>query len=116
MREILCESCGHDVAEIVVCFTSGTRRTERNLCRRCARDSERILFGDGELLIADTLELLATERQTPAAERDRTKVCPNCGNTVDDVLESGVAGCPTCYKVLRSAIDLAIDRWHGGKS
>lgn len=114
MRPKLCESCRREPARFSVCRVSKSgRREERNLCEACARDSERILFGDRGLLVTECLQALVIERSSVEGEQNRTKVCPDCGNTVNVIEESGDVGCAMCYTVFRTEIDRVIRALHG---
>jgi len=110
-----CESCGSPrrVEFVVYRASKAGRRAERRLCETCARDSERILFGDSGLLLTDLLKALATECSVSENEQDRTKVCPSCGNTVDEVEQGGMVGCSMCYTVFRAEVDRVIRELHG---
>jgi len=115
MRAGYCESCGPPRrAEFVICRVSKAgRRAERRLCETCAGNSERILFGDSGLLLTDALKTLATECSASENERNRTKVCPVCGNTIDEVEQGGMVGCSTCYTVFKAEVDRVIRELHG---
>jgi protein arginine kinase activator len=114
MRKSFCELCGPPRrAEFTVCKISDAgRREERNLCGQCAKDAERILFGDSRLPLTDLLNVLVLERSGSESDSDRTKVCPSCGNSVQRVLEAGEVGCSTCYSVFRKEIDEVVRAMH----
>ena len=110
----LCESCRRRSAEFTVCRVSGTgQRAERRLCETCTRDSERILFGDRGLPLTDLLKALVIEPSVSEGRENRTKVCPSCGNTVDEITGAGMVGCAVCYMVFREEIDQVICQLHG---
>lgn len=115
MRKGFCELCGPPRrAEFTVCKVSEAgRREERNLCGICARDAERIVFGDSRLPLADLLRVLVLEKSRQDSELDRTKVCPACSNTEQEVREAGVMGCSVCYSVFREEIEDVIRQLHG---
>ena len=115
MRKGFCELCGPPRrAEFAVCRASaGGRRAERSLCETCARDAERIIFGAGGLPLTDLLKVLILERPASGNEENRTKVCPSCGNSADEVKEAGAVGCPMCYSVFRDEIAEVIRKLHG---
>ena len=115
MRKGFCELCGPPRrAEFAVCRASaGGRRAERSLCETCTRNVERIIFGAGGLPLTDLLKVLILERPASGNEQNRTKVCPSCGNTADEVKEAGAVGCPTCYSVFRDEIGKVIRKLHG---
>ena len=108
----LCESCRHEPAEFTVCrISAGRASDERLLCSRCARDNERVLFGDRGLSLVELLE----ERLSGGSdgEPSRTKVCPGCGNALDETKQSGMLGCSMCYVAFREEIKPMITELHG---
>jgi protein-arginine kinase activator protein McsA len=70
-------------------------------------------MGDSGLPLADLLETLVIERSVAQSEQNRTKVCPNCGNTVDGVEQAGEVGCSVCYMVFAKEIDRVVRELHG---
>ena len=110
---MVCAVCGRPADCLVYRESSGGRREESQLCWPCARNRERILCGDGRLMASDVLLALIENRLVSAESRNRTKVCPVCGNTADGVLESGVVGCSECYEVFRDEIKQIVRDLHG---
>lgn len=106
MRSGVCESCGLKPAELVVCVTRADGRgCERRLCGRCARDAERIMFGDSSLLSSELLQASQCEEAGMPGGANAMKVCPECGNTASEVERAGIMGCSTCYEVFRGEIE-----------
>lgn len=113
-RSRLCESCGCEPAEFVVYRLSVTsRRAERNLCEACARQQERILFGNSGLSLTDLVRVLSAGCSASQGANNRTKVCPYCGNTQDEVEQAGMVGCSMCYIVFEAEVDRVIRFLHG---
>ena len=108
-----CEWCGKEAQYKVFIASKNDRRDEQDLCEACARDSERVLFGDSGLPMPDLLKALVLERSTSESERDRTKECPRCGNTREELAESAMVGCSVCYMVFRDEIDRLVRELHG---
>lgn len=109
-----CESCGKKPAEFTVYRVSDAGcGAERNLCGTCARDYEKIYFGSGSLLLTDMIQTIESDHSGSMVKCNRTKVCPKCGNTIEEVIESGVLGCSDCYEVFRSEVDCVIRELHG---
>ena len=115
MRKGFCEVCGPPrKAEFTVSRVSEAgRRAERSLCGRCAKDAERIIFGDSRFPLTDLLAALVPRGPVAELGADRTKVCPSCGNTEQEVTETGTVGCTTCYSVFRDEIAEVIRKLHG---
>lgn len=114
MRAGLCELCGQRQAEFVVCKVSGDRRRdERRLCAKCTGDRERIIYGNSGLLLSELLGIRISKLSASNKEQNRTKVCPNCGNTIENAKQTGMLGCPTCYIVFEEEITPIISELHG---
>ena len=115
MRKGFCEVCGPPrKAEFTVSRVSEAgRRAERSLCGRCANDAERIIFGDSRFPLTDLFAALVPRGPAAGIGVDRTKVCPSCGNTEQEVTETGTVGCTTCYSVFRDEIAGVIQKLHG---
>lgn len=49
-------------------------------------------------------------------ERDSSEqeICPKCGTSVNEILETGFVGCEKCYEL--SQIKKAVDRMFGGRT
>ena len=41
------------------------------------------------------------------------EICPKCGTSVDEILETGFVGCEKCYELPK--IKMAVDKMFGGK-
>lgn len=115
MRKQFCDECGppRQAKYSVFRVSKAGRRAERMLCETCALNAERILYGDSGLPLTEMLDVLATGKPVARDEPDRTKVCPECGNTVDEVVEAGEVGCSTCYLVFREQVEQVIRKLHG---
>lgn len=110
-----CEWCGKPAEYRVFIASEKGRQGERVLCEACARDSERILFGDSGLPMPDLLKALVLERLFSEIETDRPERsgCPRCGNTMQELAESAMVGCSVCYMVFRDEVDRLIRELHG---
>ena len=117
MREgtIKCEWCGKEAQYRVFIASKNDRRDERVLCEACARDSERVLFGDSGLPMPDLLKALVLESSVSESEGNRSERsgCPQCGNTREELAESGMLGCSVCYMVFREEVDRLVSELHG---
>jgi protein arginine kinase activator len=109
----LCELCGCEPAEFVVrLVTEISQGAEQNLCESCAVNRERILFGSSRLPLTALVKTLAARVESPENDDNRTKVCPFCGNTADEVERAGIVGCSTCYAVFQAEVDRVIRILH----
>lgn len=110
-----CEWCGKEAQYKVFTASKNDRQDERILCEACAGDCERILFGDSGLPMPDLLKALVLERSASERERNRPERsgCPRCGNTRDELAQSGMVGCSVCYMVFRDEVDRLVRELHG---
>lgn len=114
MQARLCESCRSRPAEFTVSrVVGGQTRQERRLCAGCAANSERVRFGDKGLLLTELVQSILAEDSLADNGSERTKVCPGCGNTLDEARETGMLGCCMCYVVFRDEVDDLISELHG---
>ncbi len=113
MRPRLCESCRSRPAEYAVSrVVGGHTRQESRLCASCAANSERIRFGDRGLLLTDLVQSMLADASLADDGANRTKVCPGCGNTLDETRETGMLGCSMCYVVFRDEVHALIAELH----
>lgn len=114
MRAGLCELCRKRQAEFVVCKISGNeRREERQLCAKCTGDREKIIYGNSGLLLTELVNIHLSKLSASSKEQNRTKVCPNCGNTIENTRQTGMVGCPTCYIIFEEEVGAIIAELHG---
>lgn len=114
MRNGFCGSCGKRPAEFTFSrVLSSGRCFEQDLCETCCTDIERIRLGDCGLMPTHLLKTFESKESFSEIKESRTKICPNCGNTVDEVREAGVLGCAECYAVFRDEVDRVIRQLHG---
>jgi len=113
MRAKLCEACRVRPAEFVVCRYSGNRRRkERQLCEICAKDVERLACGNSGISLVELLESRISKTHVSQGV-NRTKVCPACGNSIEETRQTGALGCSMCYVVFREEIEPLIAELHG---
>ena len=43
-----------------------------------------------------------------------SKICSNCGTSVDEIMSTGFVGCAQCYKL--PDVEAAVDKMFGGKT
>lgn len=100
---MLCERCKIREANIKYTEIINGVKTEHNLCSHCAREMD---FGqyaailDGEFPLGKLLSgLLGLEDDEEETDVRGKVVCPTCGTSFDDFVESSRFGCPDCYGV-----------------
>ena len=110
--QLVCDLCGKTAEFRVSPAPEVGGHAGQNLCRRCAEDLERTPHGRS----APSTDLL-NDLETPTAptrpnEDMRTSVCPVCGNSVIEVTEAAVVGCPSCYEVFHEEVQAMVRRLH----
>lgn len=114
MAARLCESCRGNPAEFAVSrVVGGQTREERRLCATCAANGERVRFGDKGLTLTDLVQSMLAEDSFAHEVVSRTKVCPGCGNTIEQTRNTGELGCCMCYVVFRDEVNDLIAELHG---
>ena len=100
---MLCEKCKIREANIKYTEIINGVKTEHNLCSHCAREMD---FGqytamlDGEFPLGQLLSgLLGLEEDEEENDARSRVVCPTCGTSFDEFVDSSRFGCPDCYGV-----------------
>lgn len=109
--ERTCDCCPNPavVHEIVV---KDGLKAEVHLCTEHAQERGFILpTAHGPTLI--TAKLLAQSR---AAAPKQPKACASCGMTMAQVRETGLVGCPLCYRSFETELGAIIERAQAGAS
>lgn len=105
---MLCEKCGTRTVTTHVKTIVNGKLEEFSLCSQCAKD-----MGYGSLMNYFNLEsVLGTLALNTKFQEDRI-ICPKCGATIDDIINTGKVGCENCYKVFASKLNPTIQRIHG---
>lgn len=124
---MLCDDCGRNKAVIHIVQAGAGKRVEKNLCEECAAKYNEFLvpFGKRDMSVNDFLKGVfgAREEKEKEAERsarveaEQTKlVCPNCGMSYPDFLQTGRIGCSVCYEVFRHQLEPILRRIHGSSA
>ena len=119
-----CEICHKNDAKKAIRLTEGGKEKELYVCKECAdkqakRQSGRnggsrrsgwlpdiddqfdpFLdgFGDDDLPFPrEPPDFREMDRPRHRTLADDTPPCPNCGTTAEDILNTGLVGCPQCY-------------------
>lgn len=113
-----CEQCDSEATVHELRVVNG-RRVERHLCEQCARN-EGIALQVG-MTVPELIEKMVEQAAQPAAESARPKVesarsgaCAICGTTYHEFRQSGLLGCPECYRVFEGQLGPLIERAHEG--
>lgn len=117
---MLCEIC--KVREATIKYTEIINgvKTEHNLCSHCAKEMD---FGqysallDGEFPLGKLLSgLLGLEDDEEETDVRGRVVCPTCGTSFDDFVESSRFGCADCYGVFDLFINDKMKQLQGSES
>lgn len=106
---MLCRNCGRNDATIHLKRIINGEATEINLCSVCGKA---LGITDGFpvfLPVSGFSGSLFSERgyvQTGV-------VCEKCGFTFDDIVRTGMPGCPECYRVFGDKLASAVRKIHG---
>lgn len=101
---MLCDECKKNEATVHTISKINGVTTERHLCAECNKKymapmMKLSTIGD---LFSNFTGLLEPKREGI--------ICPKCGTTSDDFLETGYVGCPNCYKEFAPVIMPAIQK------
>jgi protein arginine kinase activator len=115
-----CDQCESEATVHELRVVSG-KRVERHLCEKCARE-QGIAIQQGMSvpeLIEKMLEQSVQSAQPPstkAAKPEPTKAaaCTECGTTYTEFRQSGLLGCPECYKCFEAQLGPLLERAHEG--
>lgn len=113
-----CHICGEREATVHYIEIIEGKKTSQWLCHECA-DREGITPSDAVTLAHGGLESFLGEMlKFGPAERERARpatgpVCPACGYEYRRLQESGMLGCPDCYRAFHPQLLPMLRRFHG---
>lgn len=102
---MLCEKCGLKEAQLTVIEVVSGHRHSHELCEICA---EELSLGLGEQSEPIGKQGIAIEEDDSTQTQVTTKkrvikelICPGCGLTYEEFLNTAKFGCPECYKAFK---------------
>src|ERR1043165_5580736 len=116
-----CEQCESEATVHELRVVNG-KRVERHLCEKCARD-QGIAVQQGMSvpeLIEKMLEQSVQSAQpapapkVPKADPAKATSCSECGTTYPEFRQTGLLGCPACYKAFEPQLGPLLERAHEG--
>ena len=126
---MLCEKCKKNEATVFYRESVNGKEKSLSLCAKCAEEAKKKgeledVFGNNGFLNAgffdDTFSgadklfgSLFGMRELPGRTRDKVRKCSLCGSTFSDLVSSGKAGCPECYRTFAEELKPTISRIHG---
>jgi len=100
---MLCEQCKKREATVKYVEVVNGVKTEHNLCGVCASQLDIGPFSavfEGEISLASLLSGLLGIQDTEKRDgRYAEVICPNCGTTYENFVETSRFGCADCYSV-----------------
>ncbi len=110
---MLCQNCGKYEATTHVKRIINGESAEAHLCIDCAKAlGYTDVFGGFGNTFGDLLGSFFNEPQV-ATLSSRTVRCEKCGNTFNDIVNSGKIGCADCYTTFYDKLLPSLQRIHG---
>ena len=110
---MLCQNCGKYEATTHVKRIINGESAEAHLCSDCAKAlGYNDVFGGFGNTFGDLLGSFFGEPQVGAIS-SRTLRCEKCGNTFNDIVNSGKIGCADCYTTFYDKLLPSLQRIHG---
>lgn len=110
---MLCQNCGKYEATTHVKRIINGETAEAHLCSDCANAlGYTDVFGGFSDTFSDLLGSFFGE-PTVSALSSRTVRCEKCGNTFNDIVNSGKIGCADCYSTFYDKLLPSLQRIHG---
>ena len=110
-----CDRCDKEATVHEVTVRAG-QRVERHLCEHCAREQGIAVQTHTPItqllsqVIAAQAAGLAPEQTTAGAPT----ACPSCGITHAQFRQTGLLGCPDCYRAFENQLGPLLERAHEG--
>ncbi len=110
---MLCQNCGKYEATTHVKRIVNGEAAEAHLCGDCAKAlGYNDVFGGFGSVFGDLLGSFFGESQVGSIS-SRTLRCEKCGNTFNDIVNSGKLGCADCYTTFYDKLLPSLQRIHG---
>ena len=110
-----CELCGEEKATMHLLRVVDGAVTHTHLCPDCAQSIAEQTDGLALVLAVPSVFRRLTQgvvdtgaTETPPSQ-DEDKFCGVCGTTLTDFQESGMVGCPKCYRVFSDDLQTALE-------
>ena len=110
---VMCEVCGEEPATIHLLRVADGAVSHTHLCPGCAEEVAEETDGLALVLAVPSvlrhLGKAAQQEPVPVVEDPVPDgFCSVCGTTLTDVKESGLVGCPNCYRVFEDYLGRAV--------
>ena len=113
---MICDNCKVNNASLMYKQIIDGEELEYNLCNVCAKKL------DDELLFLEIFKEFFADFGNGGLSNNRTNIkCNKCGNTLENIKNSGKMGCENCYKLFKNNIlpiikNIQFDNKHTGKA
>ncbi|HVZ94125.1 MAG TPA: UvrB/UvrC motif-containing protein [Phycisphaerales bacterium] len=117
-----CDRCEREATVHEMVIRHG-KQVEKHLCERCAREegiaipaAPSIQDVVKQFVVGQAAAAAAASGAAPATPATQTKspTCASCGLTFAEFRQSGLLGCPECYKTFEAQIGPLLERAHEG--
>jgi protein arginine kinase activator len=122
-----CDQCEQE-ATVHELRVVGGKKVERHLCERCARKQGIAAQAQATPVSPEMIQkyMTAMQQQAPnppqagapkpahAAPLVKIDTCPGCGTGYLEFRQSGLLGCPQCYKAFEAQLGPLLERAHEG--
>src|SRR5262249_37488788 len=111
-RRMKCDQCEQEATVHEVTIKAG-KKVERHLCERCARKQG--IAVQPQLPINELInKSMIPAGGSGAPPVERGTVCGACGPTSAEFRQSGLLGCPDCYRTFEAQLGPLLERAHEG--
>jgi protein arginine kinase activator len=113
-----CQVCGESEATVHYIEIVEGQKTSQWLCSACA-ERQGITPSEGASLSHGGLEsivggmLSSIQPTRPQQTQEPSPTCETCGYELNRLQETGLLGCPSCYKAFRRQLLPMLRRYHG---
>ncbi len=111
-----CSICGKEKAVLHIQEIIGNERRQINICKDC-EISNNIIERCLELEFNNIDTIFPNYKSLPSKRKkkkhsDSSKICKDCGYSLDDYLKTGILSCPKCYEHFKSELNKSIKKIH----
>lgn len=115
---MLCDNCKKREANVRYAENINGRKKELHLCEEC---SQKLGIGNMDFnmpinfssFLGDFMEDFLTPEFLPMLQEVKNISCSNCGETFEDIINTGKFGCANCYETFEDRIDPILKRIQG---
>lgn len=109
---MLCQHCQHREATIHEVVIKNSVKHERHLCEPCA--AELNLDPTPQASVQQVIGQFLSGSGAPARAGVQSLACPSCGRTFLKFKQTGLLGCPDCYRAFERPLTPMLERAHEG--